>query len=74
MADIYHDFPIKAPPQRVYLEGHGDQTQVRFRHVGWPAPNEHWRISNFCWAMYLRVLRRSLEYGEAVPYEGRLDA
>lgn len=143
MADIYHDFPIKAPPERVYdavstprgldawwtkrssgravegeefvlwfgpdhdwrargsrasapaefeleivkadqdwlgtrvgfgLEAQGDRTHVRFQHIGWPAPNEHWRISCFCWAMYLRILRRALEYGEAVPYEGRLDA
>jgi uncharacterized protein YndB with AHSA1/START domain len=143
MADIYHDFPIKAPRERVYeavstprgldawwtkrssgravvgeeyvlwfgpnhdwrghvsrasapvefeleivkadedwlgtrvgfrLDGHGEQTQVRFHHVGWPDPNEHWRISSFCWAMYLRILRRALEFGEAVPYEARLDA
>lgn len=143
MADIYHDFPIKAPRERVYeavstprgldawwtkrssgravvgeeyalwfgpnhdwrgrvsrasapvefeleivkadedwlgtrvgfrLDGPGEQTQVRFQHIGWPVPNEHWRISNFCWAMYLRILRRALEFGEAVPYEARLDA
>ncbi len=143
MADIYHDFPINAPLERVYaavstpqgldswwtkrssgqpiqgaefelwfgpgydwrarvsqatasaefeleivkadqdwlgtrvgirLESAGDKTQVRFRHTGWPVPNEHWRISTYCWAMYLRILRRSLEYGEVVPYEKRLDA
>jgi len=48
-------------------------TQLRFRHIGWPATNEHYRISTFCWAMYLRVLRRYLEFGETVPYEKRLD-
>jgi hypothetical protein len=48
------------------------QTWVEFAHVGWPAMNEHYRISNFCWAMYLRVLRRSLEYGEVVAYADRL--
>lgn len=48
-------------------------TQVRFHHSGWPAVNEHYRISSFCWAMYLRVLRRHLEHGERVPYELRLD-
>ena len=42
------------------------------------APNtdfelEHYRISNCCWAMYLRILRRYLEYGETVSYEDRLD-
>jgi len=48
-------------------------TQVRFHHTGWPVANEHYRISCYCWAMYLRILRRSLEFGEQVPYERRLD-
>ena len=47
-------------------------TQVRFYHRGWPTPNEHFRISNHCWAMYLRILRRHLENGESVPYDQRL--
>ena len=50
-----------------------DGTQLRFAHVGWPKANEHYRISCYCWAMYLRVLRRWLEFGETVPYERRLD-
>jgi len=33
----------------------------------------HWLVSCFCWAMYLRLLRRYLEYGEVVPYENRLE-
>ena len=55
------------------LEPRGAVTWVRFCHTGWPSPNEHFRISCNCWAMYLRVLRRSLEHGESVPYENRLD-
>jgi uncharacterized protein YndB with AHSA1/START domain len=47
-------------------------TQVRFLHSGWPA-NEHYRASCYCWAMYLRILKRYVEYGETVPYEQRLD-
>jgi uncharacterized protein YndB with AHSA1/START domain len=50
-----------------------DATQVRFSHTGWPTQNEHYRISCYCWAMYLRILRRSIEFGERVPYEKRLD-
>lgn len=48
-------------------------TQVRFHHAGWPEQSEHFRISTFCWAMYLRVLRRYLEHGERVPYAQRLE-
>jgi uncharacterized protein YndB with AHSA1/START domain len=48
-------------------------TQLHFSHSGWPAPSEHFRISSYCWAMYLRILRRSVEFGEAVPYERRLE-
>jgi uncharacterized protein YndB with AHSA1/START domain len=48
-------------------------TSVRFYRTGWPAQNEHWRESCYCWAMYLRLLRRHVESGEVVPYESRLD-
>ena len=60
---------------RVGVRLHEDSgtTHVRFHHTGWPALNEHYRVSCHCWAMYLRVLRRSLEHGETVPYERRLD-
>lgn len=55
------------------LTPNGASTMVRFQHEGGPEANEHYRISCFCWAMYLRVLRRYLEHGETVPYEDRLD-
>ena len=55
------------------LEGTNDITQVRFYHRGWPVGTEHYRISCYCWAMYLRVMKRYLEHGEIVPYERRLD-
>ena len=42
-------------------------TRVHFYHRGWPEANEHWRFSNTCWALYLRVLRRNAEFGEVVP-------
>jgi uncharacterized protein YndB with AHSA1/START domain len=55
------------------LENRAGTTNVHFHHTGWPQQNEHWRISCYCWAMYLRILRRHVEYGEFVPYEKRLD-
>jgi hypothetical protein len=48
-------------------------TQVRFHHRGWPHLNQHYRVSCYCWAMYLRILKRYLEHGERVPYAKRLD-
>jgi uncharacterized protein YndB with AHSA1/START domain len=33
----------------------------------------HYRVSCYCWAMYLRILKRYLEHGETVPYAKRLD-
>jgi uncharacterized protein YndB with AHSA1/START domain len=48
-------------------------TEARFHHSGWPEPNEHYRISCYCWAMYLRLLKRYVEHGEVVPYEDRLE-
>jgi uncharacterized protein YndB with AHSA1/START domain len=46
-------------------------TKLRFRHSGWRDTNEHFRVSSYCWATYLRLLRRWLELGETVPYERR---
>lgn len=55
------------------LENRNGATWVHFSHSGWPSRNEHYRVSCYCWAMYLRILRRYLEHGESVPYESRLD-
>lgn len=51
----------------------GESTVVHFHHLGWPEDNSHYRGSCFCWAMYLRILKRHLEHGESVPYEERLN-
>jgi len=48
-------------------------TEVQFYHTGWPQANEHYKTSSYCWAMYLRILKRFVEFGEQVPYEKRLD-
>jgi uncharacterized protein YndB with AHSA1/START domain len=55
------------------IDGKGASSLVRFHHIGWPESNEHYRVSCYCWPMYLRILRRYLEHGETVPYERRLD-
>jgi uncharacterized protein YndB with AHSA1/START domain len=57
----------------VTLESGNGATQVRFHHTGWPVNNEHYRISCYCWAMYLRILKRFLEHEERVAYEDRLN-
>lgn len=56
-----------------HLIDKNNSTEVQFYHTGWNSDNEHYRISNFCWAMYLRILKRSLEFGEFVPYADRLN-
>src|SRR5688572_9601801 len=48
-------------------------TQVHFYHKSWPELNEHYRISSYCWAMYLRLLKLNLEKGLFVEYEDRLE-
>jgi uncharacterized protein YndB with AHSA1/START domain len=55
------------------LETRDDMTWLRFSHTGWGRVTEHFRVSSFCWAMYLRILKRYIEFGESVPYERRLD-
>ena len=54
------------------LNNKDDVTEIDFYHKGWPQNNKHYRISCYCWAMYLRILKRYLECGEQVPYENRL--
>ena len=62
------------PVSDVSFQAEGtDSTRVRFYHTGWPTENEHWRVSCYCWPMYLRIMRRNLEHGETVLYENRLD-
>jgi len=56
-----------------HLDTHDGMTFVSFHHLDWPEANDHYRTSCFCWAMYLRLLKRYVEFGEVVPYERRLD-
>jgi len=58
---------------RLILAERDGVTTVRFAHLGWAEASEHFRTSSFCWAMYLRLLRRFVEVGEIVPYADRLD-
>lgn len=58
---------------RVELSEGDGVTAVRFAHTGWPDDTEHFRVSSFCWAMYLRHLRRHVEAGITVDYDQRLD-
>lgn len=46
---------------------------VTFRHIGWGDESDHFRTSCFCWAMYLRIMKRHIEYGESVEYGQRLE-
>jgi uncharacterized protein YndB with AHSA1/START domain len=56
----------------VVLEEVAGGTLIRFHHRGWSEASEHFRTSSYCWAMYLRVMKRNLEFGEVVPYDDRL--
>ncbi len=56
------------------LSEKGSATETAFYHTGWVGNTEHYRVSGFCWAMYLRILRRWLEYGETVAYDDRLNS
>lgn len=49
-------------------------TTVLFRHAGWLAANAHFQVAAYCWAMYLRLLKRYIERGEVVAYDERDDA
>jgi len=49
-----------------------NSTKVSFYHTGWRNMSENFMVSNYCWAMYFRILKRGIEHGEQVPYQNRL--
>jgi uncharacterized protein YndB with AHSA1/START domain len=59
---------------RFELEDASSGTTIHFVHGGWPGDSRHFRISSYCWAMYLRLLKRWVQHGELVPYDKRLEA
>lgn len=56
------------------LSNRDNGTQVRFSHTNWKENNEHYRRSNYCWAIYLRLLKRYIEHDEFIPYDHRNNA
>ncbi|NML71297.1 SRPBCC domain-containing protein [Chryseobacterium sp. RP-3-3] len=53
------------------LKEAGNGTKLSFYHTNWKDTNEHFRQTSFCWALYLRVLRKFAEEGLHVPYSER---
>ena len=49
-----------------------DMVRVEFYHKDWKTTNEHYRMTSYCWAMYLNLLKRYLEKEEIVPYNERI--
>ena len=49
-------------------------TWIDFRLLEWESAGDHYRHTSFCWAMYLRLLKRYVERGEVVAYEARNEA
>jgi hypothetical protein len=74
VAGIIHEFTVRTGPPRVFHALATPQGMTHWRTQSWPSENQHWLLSCYCWAMYLRVMRRHLEYGDSVPYSQRLDA
>ena len=53
------------------LTANNEQTEVEFYHKGWDSKSDNYKQSNYYWALYLRILRRHVEYGEKVAFEKR---
>ena len=49
------------------------ETILKIEHLGWSEDSDHFRSSSFCWAMYLRIMKRYVEFGETVEYGRRLE-
>lgn len=55
----------------VLIEG-AKGINVSFYHKSWRSKTDGFKFSSYCWAMYLRILKRNLERDEKVPYSKRL--
>jgi len=49
------------------LVAQGDQTVVRFDHLGWPEVTDRFRDCSMSWAYFLESLRLLLEEGRGTP-------
>ena len=54
------------------LNHDGRVCRVSFYHTNWKEETENFKYSNYCWAMYLRLMKRYVEHKETVAYEMRL--
>jgi len=53
------------------LEERDSGTYVRFSHKDWPASNDEFKNSAYCWALLLKALKDYIEQGVVVPFEER---
>jgi len=58
---------------KFHLEQKDGITNIESHHSNWKESSEGMRISSYCWAMHLRILKQNIEFGETVPYESRLE-
>ncbi len=54
------------------LTQNNNSTRLNFYHINWKVSLDNYKFSSYCWAMYLRILKRYIEFDEHVPYEKRL--
>ena len=59
---------------RIELNESTGKTTATLAHTGWKEANAHFRVSSYCWALYLRLLRLYVEEGTIVPYSERSSA
>lgn len=55
----------------IRLSTENNSTIVDFFHRNWREPNDHYRISTFCWGSLLMGLKNYVEKGVVVPFENR---
>ena len=45
---------------KLFLTRKSDSTDLQFEHTGWKETNDHFRVSSYCWAKYLRLLKKEV--------------
>ena len=58
---------------KIEVKASGSNSTLIFHHTMWKEENDHFQGSSYCWAVYLRLIKKYLENGKTVIYDKRLD-
>ena len=56
---------------KFFLTRKGNSTDLQFEYKGWKKTNHYFQVSSYCWATYLRLLKKVIEEEVIFSYDER---